>query len=153
MWPHLLPLALAVLLPFLAIVSGDSCSDCSLSGGVYACVDEYSYGICFNMGFVVPTAIKKCPTGYYCNVDGGEFCTPIETSAPSCVTLPINADAYCANLKKEGYFRVESDSTCKDYIHCYKISGEYLGWLINCNTNEYFNSQTSRCETQRPDDC
>ncbi|XP_032587680.1 flocculation protein FLO11 isoform X2 [Drosophila mojavensis] len=215
-----------------------TCSDCSLTDGVYACMDEFSYGVCYNLGFVDPNAIRSCDDGFYCNVDG-TFCSPRDTSSPSCVssttpepttvsttdsstapspepsttvsplesstaqspepsttisppdsstakspdpsttvshpdssTAPssvstqessseptstevpeFNADAYCLSLNKEGYFRVPSDPTCKDYVNCYKLSGDTLGWLFHCNTDEYFNSETSQCETERPADC
>lgn len=144
-----------------------TCSDCSLTDGVYACVDETSYGVCYNLGFVDQSAIRSCDDGFYCNVDG-TFCSSQDTSSPSCVltTTPesttestttsvpeIDADAYCLSLNKEGYFRVESDPTCKDYVNCFKLSGDTLGWLFHCNTDEYFNSETTQCETERPADC
>ncbi|TDG52738.1 hypothetical protein AWZ03_000971 [Drosophila navojoa] len=48
-------------------------------------MDEFSYGVCYNLGFVDPNAIRSCDDGFYCNVDG-TFCSPRDTSSPSCVS-------------------------------------------------------------------
>ncbi|KAL7734075.1 hypothetical protein ACLKA6_011760 [Drosophila palustris] len=155
-------LTVVMLLAFLGTGRCDenNCNDCALSEGVYACLDEFNYGVCYNTGSVDPGSVRTCPNSYYCNTDGGDFCSPVDSTSPSCVPVTTttkapetNPDKYCADLNKTGYFRLESDPTCKDYVYCYKLSGEIMGWLYHCNTNEFYDSKSRRCETTRPNDC
>ncbi|XP_026845400.1 cell wall integrity and stress response component 2, partial [Drosophila persimilis] len=76
-----------------------------------------------------------------------------DSSTESTTGSPLNADLYCSTLQKKGYFRVDSDSTCKQYVYCYKLSLDYLGWLYYCNTNEFYNSDTESCQAERPANC
>ncbi|XP_062127468.1 uncharacterized protein LOC133839864 [Drosophila sulfurigaster albostrigata] len=72
---------LLTLVIFIAVLEigncadDDSCSDCSLTGLVYACVDEFTYGVCYGTFVVDPDSIKACPDGYYCSVEDGVFCS------------------------------------------------------------------------------
>lgn len=84
--PNISYLQLIVLLPLLEMINCQTCSDCSQTDDIYACVDEFKYGICFGLGTVYPSAIESCPDGYYCNV-GGTFCTPMETSSVSSLEI------------------------------------------------------------------
>ncbi|ALC42930.1 CG42525 [Drosophila busckii] len=77
-------IALATSFLSTVLCAGDQCGDCAPTGNRYACVDEFSYGFCFNMGFVHLYTITSCPDDFYCTVDG-TYCSPIQSSTPSCV--------------------------------------------------------------------
>ncbi|XP_041448573.1 uncharacterized protein LOC111073473 [Drosophila obscura] len=57
----------------------------------------------------------SCPEANFCTLV--KIGSPQKTSSPSCVPddtiSPLNVDVYCSTLRQNGYFRVESDSTCR----------------------------------------
>ncbi|XP_022209780.1 uncharacterized protein LOC111065660 isoform X4 [Drosophila obscura] len=94
-------LKLVLLLLFLQTALGQSagCSNCALTNNQYACVDETSYGFCFNQTTVVESTITPCPEGNFCTLD--IICSPQETSSPSCVpddTTSTTSDIHRPNL-------------------------------------------------------
>ncbi|XP_073841231.1 uncharacterized protein [Musca autumnalis] len=78
--------------------------------------------------------------------------TSITPSPPSSssTTSPLDANTYCSQLGKAGYFKT-SDPTCREYVYCYLLSGQYLGWYYYCNG--YFNEVSGKCQAERPSDC
>lgn len=59
------------------------CSNCELTDRVYACLDEYTYALCLNTDTIQTDTIDTCPTGTYCNVVGGFYCTSSDTTSVS----------------------------------------------------------------------
>ncbi|XP_037940211.1 cell wall protein DAN4 [Teleopsis dalmanni] len=76
------------------------------------------------------------------------YSTPSTTTTRAPITNP---DDFCNYIQAEGYFSLEGDTTCKTYIHCYNLSGDYIGTKYICAG--YFNSVTQKCQDEKPTNC
>ncbi|KAM7357122.1 uncharacterized protein ACRADG_002614 [Cochliomyia hominivorax] len=74
-----------------------------------------------------------------------------ENTTPLLTTIaPRDPNTICGEIGKIGYFKSD-DPTCREYVYCYLLSGQYLGWFYYCDG--YFNSVTQKCQKLRPSDC
>ncbi|CAD7006570.1 unnamed protein product [Ceratitis capitata] len=78
--------------------------------------------------------------------------TPATTDTTTQTTqAPKDPNTFCTEIGRSGNFRADGDKTCKKYIYCYGLSGQFLGWEYTCAN--YFNAATGKCQTERPADC
>ncbi|XP_075163449.1 uncharacterized protein LOC142236080 [Haematobia irritans] len=153
---------------FTPICYEENCDNCKNLEANFTCLDQTTYGFCSQ---AYAETIYSCPKGYVCNVYTKDICVPSETNKPSCLKInpttsslpptttesttttikpPVNANEFCAELGKVGYFK-SNDPTCKEYIYCYLLSGQYLGTYFYCAG--FFNEVTMNCQAERPSDC
>ena len=52
------------------------CGDCSVSDGIFTCLDETTYGYCFGGTIPLPGTVRSCPLGFVCNYNSREVCVP-----------------------------------------------------------------------------
>ncbi|KNC25148.1 hypothetical protein FF38_03891 [Lucilia cuprina] len=69
---------------------------------------------------------------------------------PPTTIKPRDPNTICGEIGKTGYFKSD-DPTCQEYVYCYLLSGQYLGWVYYCDG--YFNAATQKCQKTRPLDC
>ncbi|XP_037824867.1 mucin-2-like [Lucilia sericata] len=79
-----------------------------------------------------------------------ELSTTSTTPKPPTTIKPRDPNTICGEIGKTGYFRSD-DPTCREYVYCYLLSGQYLGWVYYCDG--YFNAATQKCQKTRPLDC
>ncbi|KAM8709007.1 hypothetical protein ACLKA7_015903 [Drosophila subpalustris] len=86
------------------------------------------------------------------------YCYTSTTSPPTTTTAaPTTSDpaAYCAKLQARDSFPVGTNpsTTCRQYIKCYPVGGNWLGNMHTCPGKLYYNSSTKTCVSTLPATC
>lgn len=159
------------------VASCEQCNKCD-ANMTFACTGTSSYALC--EGTTTPQADSSgssCPSGYVCNLNSPYICLPSSSAVPSCsyaddtttsstassttssttaaTPSTSNAATYCAAVQSQGKFAVGdyTATTCRQYIYCFLLNGNWLGQKYTCPGSTYFDRSTRTCVTYVPSAC
>ncbi|KAH8371825.1 hypothetical protein KR093_008979 [Drosophila rubida] len=162
--------------PQSAASSGADCQDCNKCDAslTFACTSSSSFALC--LGTNTPQLSEgSCAAGYVCNTANSQICglsptvaatcsyaddttTTASTVASSTTTATpstSNAATYCAAVQQQGNFKVGdyTESTCRQYIKCFLLNGQWLGQKYTCPGKTYFSPTAKLCVSSLPANC
>lgn len=162
------------------VATCEQCNKCD-ANNTFACTGTSTFALCEGTTTPLADSSYSCPSGYVCNVNSEYICLPSSSAAPSCSyaddtsnnTIAVtttastatsttaatpstsNAATYCAAVQSQGKFAVGdyTETTCRQYIYCFLLNGNWLGQKYTCPGSTYFSRSTRTCVTDLPSTC
>ncbi|KAH8415728.1 hypothetical protein KR222_011438, partial [Zaprionus bogoriensis] len=124
----------------------------------YVCNINYA-GICGSNATVAPSCSYADDTTTTTTTTSTTT-TSTTTSTAAASTTPAtpstsNAASYCAAVQSAGRYAVGdyTETTCRQYIECFLLNGNWLGHTYTCPGSTYFSRSTRNCVTTLPSTC
>ncbi|XP_017840368.2 uncharacterized protein LOC108598263 [Drosophila busckii] len=86
-----------------------------------------------------------------------ETCSYHPSTTTSTTPAPTvdNPAAWCAAMQSQDTYPVGTNpsTTCRQYVYCFLLDGEWLGQMYTCPGSTYYNSAMKRCVPALPATC